>query len=198
MHVLHVHKFLKTPDPAFIPIEPAAMKLYISEARKLQPSVPPELSSYIVEAYVALRSQDSAYGGTRAYQQSKGNDQTVMTARQLLSILRLSQSLARLRLSNFVGHEDVDESIRLIHASKSSLYDDGPAGVQEDPTSAIFSMLRDFTVQHKTNTVSYVQAEAMIVKKGFSTVQLRLMLDEYQLLQVVTQDASGENITLVH
>jgi len=198
MHVLHVHKFLKTPDPTVAAIDPSVIKQYIAAARQLQPSVPPSLSSYIVEAYVALRSQDSAYGGRRTHGSSKGNDQTVMTPRQLLSILRLSQSLARLRLSELVKSEDVDEAIRLIHASKASLNDDGPVGAQEDATSAIFSMLRDFSAQHKTDSVSYVQAEAMVVKKGFSSVQLREMLDDYQTLQILHVDDGRQNIIFDH
>ena len=69
----------------------------------------------------------------RAPRAGAANDQTTLTARQLLSILRLSQALARLRLANTVSHEDVDEAIRLIHASKSSLDDDSSGYQQEDP-----------------------------------------------------------------
>ena len=43
------------------------------------------------------------------------------TARTLLSILRLSQALARLRMSEEVSREDVDEAMRLMHMSKISL-----------------------------------------------------------------------------
>ena len=116
------------------------------------------------------------------------NDQTVMTARQLLSILRLSQALARLRLANEVSNEDVDESIRLIHASKASLEDDDAKAEGEDATSVIFSLLRDFSVQHKTNEVDFNVVEQMIIKKGYSTAQLRKTLSEYEMLQVVHID----------
>jgi hypothetical protein len=47
-----------------------------------------------------------------------------MTARMPLSILRLSQSLARLRFSDYVANEDVNEAIRLVHQSKASLLDE--------------------------------------------------------------------------
>ena len=56
---------------------------------------------------MSLRSQGTPAGGPL-----KNGDQTVMTARQLLSILRLSQGLARLRFSDYVAREDVDEAIR--------------------------------------------------------------------------------------
>jgi DNA replication licensing factor MCM7 len=52
---------------------------------------------------------------TTGNKRSKANaDQAVMTPRQLLSILRLSQALARLRFSDVVAQEDVDEAIRLV------------------------------------------------------------------------------------
>ena len=114
-----------------------------------------------------------------------------MTARQLLSILRLSQGLARLRLSSEISHEDVDEAIRLTHASKASLLDDSPSGQQEDPMSAIFSIIRDFAFQHKVTLVENVQAEAMIVRRGFTAQQLAATLQEYEMLGVLEINADG-------
>lgn len=46
---------------------------------------------------------------------------TFTSARNLLSILRLSTALARLRLSNIVEKDDVNEAIRLLEMSKHSL-----------------------------------------------------------------------------
>ena len=68
--------------------------------------MPKEVEPYTVEVYVSLQSQGTPAGGAL-----KNGDQTVMTARQLLSILRLSQGLARLRFSDYVAREDVDEAI---------------------------------------------------------------------------------------
>jgi DNA replication licensing factor MCM7 len=116
--------------------------------------VPVELTSYIVEAYVSLRSvaslapcaplivhrtQDNRQGSSRS--RLPANDQTVMTARQLLSILRLSQALARLRLSDTVSHEDVDEAIRLVgpltpplpHSETDPRLQSLPPGRRPDP-----------------------------------------------------------------
>lgn len=46
---------------------------------------------------------------------------TFTSARNLLGILRLSTALARLRLSNVVEKDDVNEAIRLMEMSKDSL-----------------------------------------------------------------------------
>ena len=195
-HVLHVHRYLKNPKLAHTPLHPSMVKQYISIARAITPVVPQELTSYIVEAYVSLRSKDAS-GGQGYGPGSKGNhtDQAVLTARQLLSILRLSQALARLRLNDAISHEDVDEAMRLVHSSKASLLDDGPAVQQEDVVSAIYSIMRDFAAQRGASSVEYNHIEMMVVKKGFSSQQLRNCINEYQSLGVLSTDENGNTIT---
>jgi hypothetical protein len=46
------------------------------------------------------------------------------TPRTLLSILRMAQALARIRFSEQVSQMDVDEAMRLIVSSKSSLFEE--------------------------------------------------------------------------
>lgn len=211
-HVQHVHKFMKNPKQASNPVPIEAFKQYIAVAKTFNPRVPKELSHYIVDAYVNLRQQDAGnssggaqrngpkftrytssatgYGGN-----SGGTDQAVMTARQLLSILRLSQALARIRLSGTVSHDDIDEAIRITHASKASLHEDkttGGAG-SEDVTSAIYNIMRDYAMTHTTD-VNFVQIEAMILKKGFTSQQLRACLGEYEQLGVLSVASDGSAI----
>jgi len=70
--------------------------------------VPINAAPYIDEAYVSLRLQGTPTGQVRG---NKNDDQTIMTARQLLSIMMLGQGLARLRFSDYVARKDVDEAI---------------------------------------------------------------------------------------
>jgi len=62
------------------------------------------------QSYVNMRANE-------AKEAAAANEQAVMTARRLLSILRLSQGLARLRFADEVAAEDVKEAIRLVHMS---------------------------------------------------------------------------------
>ena len=55
---------------------------------------------------------------------AKNGERSMMTPRQLLSILRLSQGCARIRFSKVVEMSDIDEAIRLVKASKESLEDE--------------------------------------------------------------------------
>lgn len=191
-HVLHVHRYLRNPDKLNACIPPAAMKQYIATARTITPNVPKDLTSYIVEAYVSLRAEDAK----KSHSARGASDQTVMTPRQLLSILRLSQSLARLRLGDEVCHEDVDEAIRLTHASKSSLIDDTPQVAQEDSTSAIYSMIIDVMNQRNTDNVNFAHIEAMSIAKGFTAVQLDKCLTEYEALGILTLNLGRTKIAL--
>eukprot|EP00804_Cyclotella_cryptica_P020614 CCRYP_003441-RA/>CCRYP_003441-RA protein AED:0.09 eAED:0.09 QI:12/1/0.66/1/1/1/3/138/902 len=179
------------------------LREYISRARRHQPVVPADVAPYIVEAYVTLRSQGTPTGG-----RTKNGDQTVMTARQLLSILRLSQALARLRFSDFVAREDVDEAIRLTHMSKSSLLDEdqdprgGPDSSKrkwggEDVTSRIFNIIRDYATASRSDRIELKLCEAMVLRKGFTAQQLQHCLEEYQNLSIIELNATGTHISLM-
>ena len=185
------------------------LREYITRARKYQPVVPPDVAPYIVEAYVGLRMQDAPGAAMRG---ASNGDQTVMTARQLLSILRLSQALGRLRFSDYVAREDVDEAIRLTHMSKASLADelhDAPQGGGgqrgssrsggrgargEDVTSRIFQVLKDYATVSRTNRVELKLCEAMVLRKGFTAQQLQTCLEEYQALDIIQMNATGTHI----
>ncbi|KAL7430014.1 hypothetical protein ACHAXH_001406 [Discostella pseudostelligera] len=187
--------------PASTVVTSGLLREYISRARKHQPFVPPDVAPYIVEAYVSLRSQDTG-------KQTKNGDQTVMTARQLLSILRLSQALARLRFSDYVAREDVDEAIRLTHMSKSSLtdHDQGPGGDQgsskrkwggEDVTSRIFNIIRDYASSSRSSRIELKLVEAMVLRKGFTEQQLKQCLEEYQSLDIIQVNTTGTHLDLL-
>lgn len=179
-------------------VSPRLLREYISRARQYEPVVPPEVAPYIVEAYVSLRMQDRPGRNNRS---SKAGDQTAMTARQLLSILRLGQALARLRFSDFVAREDVDEAIRLTHMSKASLTEEagenGTAVRREDVMSRVFNIIRDYATTSNASHVEMRLAEAMVIRKGFTTQQLQACLEEYEALEVIQVNQSRTQIHFV-
>jgi DNA replication licensing factor MCM7 len=184
----------KTPT-----VTSSVLREYIARARTHHPVVPPSVAPYIVEAYVSLR-QDDSNGNSR----SKG-DQTAMTARQLLSILRLGQALARLRFSDVVAREDVDEAIRLTHQSKASLVEDdrdtpdGRSGNgNSDVMSRIFNILRDYATTSRSNDVELKLCEAMVLRKGFTIPQLQSCLEEYQALNVIQLNSQKTMVHFLH
>lgn len=107
-HVTYVHKYLKTPEVNEQPSTIRFLHYYISQARHFEPHVPPVLADAIVGDFVEQRQQSSEDSQTG----------TGATARQLFSVLRLAQALARLRFDDTVSQSDFDEATRLCHASK--------------------------------------------------------------------------------
>lgn len=212
-HVLHVHRHLARPDQLQHPPLPAEVfKQYIAMARSFSPVVPPELANYIVEAYVSLRtsSHSSSSQGSSSSRQSKQLDQAVMTPRQLLSILRLTQALARLRLDHAVIAQDVDEAIRLTHSSKDSLLRalegaqggggaGAGAGAADDPTSLIYAVIKDLALGSADGSdalLDYLQVEGMVLRKGFTVAQLSRCLADYQAIGVLQVDPSRSHIQM--
>uniref|UniRef100_A0A0D9Y0C7 DNA replication licensing factor MCM7 n=1 Tax=Leersia perrieri TaxID=77586 RepID=A0A0D9Y0C7_9ORYZ len=163
-HVVHVHQNLESP----------ALGAYISAARRVVPSVPRELEEYIATAYSSIRQEEAKSNAPHSY----------TTIRTLLSILRISIALARLRFSETVAQSDVDEALRLMQMSKYSLYSDDRQRSGLDAISDIYSILRDEAARTNSMDVRYAHALNLISRKGYSEAQLKECLEEYASLNV--------------
>jgi DNA replication licensing factor MCM7 len=130
-HVAYVHMHSSHPPLTFEPLEAQVMKHFIARARQYQPNVPKTVSEYLVGAYVKLRNQTKD-------DEDRGQAFTYTSARTLLGIVRMSQALARLRFSQTVEIGDVDEALRLLDVSKSSLVAKSRRG-QDDGSASDFS-----------------------------------------------------------
>ncbi|XP_021768765.1 DNA replication licensing factor MCM7 [Chenopodium quinoa] len=173
-HVVYVHQNKESPALGFTPLEPSVLRAYIASARKVSPSVPRELEEYIASAYSSIRQEEARSDTPHSY----------TTIRTLLSILRLSAALARLRFSSIVEQSDVDEALRLMQMSKFSLYSDDRQKSGLDAISDIYSILRDEAARTNRLDISYAHALNWISRKGYSEAQLKECLEEYAALNV--------------
>ncbi|GAB2226452.1 hypothetical protein Droror1_Dr00022260 [Drosera rotundifolia] len=173
-HVVYVHQNRESPALGFTPLEPSLLRAYIAAARKVSPSVPRELEEYIATAYSSIRQEEFRSDTPSSY----------TTVRTLLSILRLSSALARLRFSATVEQSDIDEALRLMQMSKFSLYSEDRQKSGLDAISDIYSILRDEAARTSTMDISYAQALNWISRKGYSEAQLKECLEEYAALNV--------------
>eukprot|EP00949_MAST-11_sp_MAST-11-sp1_P004690 g4690.t1 len=189
-HITHVHMHNKPPALSFEPMTTEFIRAYISQARRLDPHIPPELSGYIVQAYVDMRQRD-------AESAKDAGAQSVMTARQLLSILRLSQALARLRFSTTVSNDDVEEAIRLVHMCKASLLEDDDF-TGEDVMTRVYSLIRDFATSRGDTTINFAAIERLLLTKGFTEQQINDCIDEYESINVWKVNASRTQIVFVN
>ena len=90
---------------------------YISQARKKDPKISDDIVNKLVQYYIEMR------------QLSSGKNTISATPRQLESLIRLSEASARMRFSDYVEKEDVDEAIRLIKVATQQAATDPVTGV---------------------------------------------------------------------
>lgn len=84
------------------------LQRYIRAARMINPRIMPESRNLLVESYKRLRQADSTGVARTSYR---------ITVRQLESLIRLSEALARLHLDDCVRPHYVREAVRLLRKS---------------------------------------------------------------------------------
>ncbi|KAH6666112.1 MCM2/3/5 family-domain-containing protein [Halenospora varia] len=147
-----------------LPIE--FLTSYISYARtKCQPRISAEASAELVSAYVEMRKLGE---DVRAAER-----RITATTRQLESMIRLSEAHAKMRLSEVVTREDVQEAVRLIKSALKQAATDARTGLidmslltegtsaserrrKEDMKNAVLTLLDDMTRQGQAARYSEV------------------------------------------
>jgi DNA replication licensing factor MCM7 len=191
-HVTYVHMNNRHPDIGTdgVVFTPHEVRSYVAQARTYRPVVPESVSEYMIKTYVRMRdSQKKA--------EKKGKQFTHTTPRTLLGIVRLAQALARLRFSNIVSQDDVDEAIRLVEASKESLQAEfGNRGRTLNASSKIYNLVKGFadTGACRADDVddddglgielSLRKVKERVIAKGFTEDQWLNALEEYTTLDV--------------
>ncbi|KDD73422.1 mini chromosome maintenance complex MCM2/3/5 protein, partial [Helicosporidium sp. ATCC 50920] len=163
------------------------LRAYIAAAKQFAPSVPPHLSDYLTAVYAELRAEEAASDQPHSY----------TTARTLLSILRLSQALARLRFSERVDQSDLDEALRLLRQSKASLREEGGAAARADPVSQIFARIRAHA--ERTQQASFTWADLLqLLGTAFKPELIRQCLVDYASINVWQLEGSDTAAPSIH
>ncbi|KAG9288266.1 hypothetical protein G9A89_021297 [Geosiphon pyriformis] len=201
-HISHVHMQGSHPSSDFEVLDGHMIRHYVAEARSRRPVVPKRVSEYIINSYVRLRNE-------QVKDIEDKREFAYITARTLLAVLRLSQARARLRLDDVVSQADVEEALRLIEVSKSSLYKERET-VNEDntATTAIYHIIRSMGDEnmpdnHEENETSLVQLSLADIRDrifaaGYTQEQLTECFNAYADLNVWMMDKEHRNLTLVH
>ncbi|KAK4165773.1 DNA replication licensing factor mcm7 [Cladorrhinum sp. PSN259] len=210
-HVAYVHMHNKHPDIGTadgIVFTPAEVRAYVAHARTFRPVVPETVSEYMVKTYVRLRNQHK-----RNEKSAQNFGHT--TPRTLLGVVRLAQALARLRFSNTVTQEDVDEALRLIEASKESLAaDNNPAGNRRalNASSKIYNLVKGLADSGACKPddadededeyefgieLSMRKVKERVIAKGFTENQWLNALEEYTELDVWQTAGNGTRLVFV-
>ncbi|KAG0217267.1 Mcm2-7 hexameric complex component [Mortierella sp. NVP41] len=187
-HITYVHMHNQAPRMEFEAYSASLMRQYIAAARQKRPVVPKAVSEHIVDAYVQSRQNGKA-------ERESGQEFTYVSARTLLGVLRLAQAMARLRFSDVVSVEDVNEALRLIDVSKASLYDqdggqngrDGRA--YQSPTDRIYDIIRTMSKDPEDNwrlieELRLQEVRDRVLAKGFKLQELEECLRQYEDMNI--------------
>lgn len=80
--------------------------------RRCGPRLSPDAAAKLQNRYVLMRN------GASEHERDSGKRTSIpITVRQLEAIIRISESLAKMRLAPFVSDADVDEALRLFQVS---------------------------------------------------------------------------------
>lgn len=104
-HILNVHR--RRDEACDPPFSPEQVQRYIRYARTIKPRLTREAADLLVSSYKSLRQSDCTGSGS-SYR---------MTVRQLESMIRLSEALARLHCDQEIRESYVREACRLLKAS---------------------------------------------------------------------------------
>ncbi|KAI9019534.1 MCM2/3/5 family-domain-containing protein [Phycomyces nitens] len=192
-HVTYVHTHNKHPSLDFDVLEPSIIRHYVASVRRLSPVLTQDVSVYVTNAYVNLRNQ---YKLDEARQQQF----TYASARTLLGIIRMAQAIARIRCSSLVETKDVDEALRLLDVSKSSLAESqGGHNQRQDrtPASSILKIIRELRDQ-QGDVLSLSEIREHVTNKGYTEGQLEETIRTYMDLNVWHVNAARTYLSLVH
>lgn len=145
-HITFVHQTKSHPKNKQDIYDNAFLRSYISHAKTFNPTIGYDLHAHIVQKYVDKRQKLDKEQAKTTYGYT--------TPRTLLAVIRLSQALAKLRFSNEVCKDDVEEALNLMEESQRSVIDQGEsnfrANAKKDPISQIFNLLKA-ECESKTN-----------------------------------------------
>ncbi|GIL88994.1 hypothetical protein Vretimale_16291 [Volvox reticuliferus] len=199
-HIVRLHVLGRAPvaevdgeaDPDAGPVPLRLLRAYIGQARQFEPDVPEQLTEYIASFYAELRQMEKAALGAAA---------TYTTPRTLLSILRLSQALAKLRFSNLVEQGDVDEALRLMRQSKASLETSGPNsgagdGPYEDAVSLVYRLIREYSSRTGELEIPYAKIQELTQRHNVTREDIEECVTEYAriALWTVERDQLGQPV----
>ncbi|GFR49380.1 hypothetical protein Agub_g11405 [Astrephomene gubernaculifera] len=201
-HIVRLHVLGRAPAPeasgsgdaSAAPVPLRLLRAYIGQARQYEPDVPEQLTEYIASFYAELRQMEKAALGAAA---------TYTTPRTLLSILRLSQALAKLRFSSLVEQSDVDEALRLMRCSKSSLENNGPGnnageGAYEDAVSLVYRLIREYSSRTGQLEIPYAKIQEITKKHNVSREEIEECANEYARIALWTVERDQQGNPVLH
>jgi len=191
-HITTVHASNAPPPRATPPVAMRQMRRFLATCQQVAPSVPPGLTDFLVGAYVEMRKEAR-----------NNRDATYTSPRTLLAVLRLATALARLRLGTEVVKEDVEEAMRLMEASRSSIVLDdtaggrGAGGGRASYKEALYALIRELAGGAAAGSVRVADVVERAANKGYKPNQVDEVIEDYEDLNVWQLNHARTRLTIV-
>ncbi|CAI5473487.1 unnamed protein product [Closterium sp. Yama58-4] len=161
-HLVALH--YKNPEiAAAATVDVTTLTSYITYARtRIHPELSDEAAEELVNAYVELRGRGS------------GRKVITATPRQLESLIRISEALARMKLASTVTHEDVVEARRLLDVAMQQSATDPTTGTIDMDliTTGVSASERAKRVQLQEALLSFLQDRSSSSRSSFRAPQV--------------------------
>jgi DNA replication licensing factor MCM7 len=194
-HICMIHQNSRSykADLGFEPLNDEFFRQWIAYAREYTPLVPESLKDDIVSKYAEMRATER--------QDRWDERKTYTTPRQLLSILRLAQAHARLRLRDEVDRKDFEEAIRLMTVCRDTVTPEASKEDAVDFQSAIWGFVSKSLLKQDLSDeegwTAIIDLERMVLSKGFSHNQFDTTLKNYEAVGVVLFSSDNSRVILV-
>ena len=176
----------------------ATFRRFISFARaNCGPRLSDSAAKRLQEKYVNMRNS-TAIGSPKS---KKNNKCIPITVRQLEALIRIAESLAKMRLAAFTSVEDVDEAIRLFHVSTLTAAESGSlSGVEGVTSNEDFSLLERVESQLRKRFIPGSQISHRTILQDFANQNFPEMVVNRainSLIQRGEAQFSGNRKTLI-
>lgn len=197
-HITFVHQHKRHPDLEEETVfDTNFLKNYIAKARQHNPAVPPHLHEYITSQYVKKRKFEANY-------KTDKTKYAYTTPRTLLAMIRLAQGLAKLRFSNEVSQEDVEEAMRLMDSAQKSLKPDEEDGEvvtgrvprRNDKKTRVYHIMKTLAGKNKEAIdKSSLTNEAMVNR--ITVEELDEAIEHYNRLNMIDYNIEEQTIRIL-
>ena len=197
-HITFVHQHKRHPDLEEETVfDTNFLKNYIAKARQHNPAVPPHLHEYITSQYVKKRKYEANY-------KTDKTKYAYTTPRTLLAMIRLAQGLAKLRFSNEVSQEDVEEAMRLMDSAQKSLKPDDEDGEvvmgrvprRNDKKTRVYHIMKTLAGKNKEAIdKSSLTNEAMVNR--ITVEELDEAIEHYNRLNMIDYNIEEQTIRIL-
>ncbi|KAL1919746.1 uncharacterized protein VTP21DRAFT_1677 [Calcarisporiella thermophila] len=167
-HIVNVHR---GRDDAINPeYTTAQLRRYIRYARTYKPKMTPRAQEMLVECYRTLRQSDSQGFSRNSYR---------ITVRQLESLIRLSEALARVYCSEEITEDYVNEAFKLLQNSIVRV-DVEAVDIDEDETPNGVVRANEATMQLDTSSAP---ASSAVNGTGPTSGKMKIDWEKYATIQ---------------